>query len=68
MTPGIARGDRRRDEIVRRQMRGLEGQAHGKSRALALPAVGSDGATVDADQFFDQSQTDSAALGRPGAC
>ncbi len=27
---------------------------------------GSDGAGVHADQFFDESQPDSAALGRPG--
>ena len=31
-------------------------------------AVGGDGATVQADQFFDQSQPDSAALRGPRAC
>ena len=55
------------DEFVGRQMGGTEWQADGERRARPLLAVGGDGATVDADQFFDQSQPDSTALGGPAA-
>ena len=56
-----AGGDR-----IGRQVRGAERQADGESGARAFGAVGGNAAAVQADQFFDQSQPDSAAF--VGAC
>ena len=64
---GDRAGATRPGEFVGRQMGRTEGQPDGERRALALPAVGGDGAAVQADQFFDQGQADSAALRGPRA-
>ena len=45
-----------------------EGQSDGERGAHTLLAVRGDGATMQADQFFDQRQADSAALGGPCPC